>query len=514
MKKLSFLAASLASIMAFSQSQDAMSYQAIIRNSSNELVKNQSVGMRFSILKGSPTGTVVYSETQSQQTNTNGLITAKIGSGTIVSGSYSTIDWGADTYFIKTETDPSGSSNYTITGTSQLLSVPYALYAKNSGSSLPGPTGATGATGPAGAKGATGSTGATGPQGIQGATGSAGSAGAQGVTGATGAQGPEGIQGVTGNTGPTGAQGVTGAVGATGAQGPQGIQGIQGVTGNTGPTGATGAQGAQGVQGITGPAGAVGATGATGSGFVNGTGSTQVYVTGTASPYSPVAPVTISGDVTLSSAGVTAIGSSKVTTDKINDGAVTIAKLSATGTKDSSTYLRGDGTWATPSTGGGGSTGSGLGRLVDSNNQFIGYIQNVNTNNYLVKTSAGYYLTISVDGTFAGIQTYYNDSSCSGTVKYINSGGSTTLNYVRNGKYLYYEPTTGKFFKLKNVNANGVAISVTIPSSSYIYNFNASSNTGTCSAGGGTVGWQVEETETSKSALGLPNTITPPLSVN
>lgn len=210
MKKLSFLAASLASIMAFSQSQDAMSYQAIIRNSSNELVKNQSVGMRFSILKGSPTGTVVYSETQNQQTNINGLINAKIGAGTIVNGSYSTIDWGADIYFIKTETDPNGSSSYTITGTSQLLSVPYALYAKNSGSSLPGPIGATGATGPAGAKGATGSTGATGPQGIQGATGSTGSAGAQGVTGATGAQGPQGIQGIQGATGATGATGPTG----------------------------------------------------------------------------------------------------------------------------------------------------------------------------------------------------------------------------------------------------------------------------------------------------------------
>jgi len=213
--------------------------------------------------------------------------------------------------------------------------------------------------------------------------------------------------------------------------------------------------------------------------------------------------VTISGDVTLSSAGVTAIGNSKVTTDKINDGAVTIAKLSATGTKDSSTYLRGDGTWATPSSSGGGSASSGLGRLVDRNNQFIGYVQNVNTNNYIIRTSAGYYLTISVDGKYVGAQTYYNDSNCSGTTKYINSGGSTTLNYIRNGKFVYYEPTTGKFFKLKNVNSNGVALSVTIPSSSYIYNFNASTNIGTCTAGGGTIGWAVEETETSKSDLGL-----------
>ncbi|MEG1317481.1 MAG: hypothetical protein RSD31_00770, partial [Chryseobacterium sp.] len=153
MKKLSFLTASLASALVFSQVQDAMSYQAIIRNSSNQLVSNQNVGMKFSILKGSVTGTVVYSETQTQPTNNNGLVTVKIGAGTLVSGSYSTINWGSDVYFMKIETDPNGSNNYTITGTSQLLSVPYALYAKTSGSSLPGPQGATGAMGPQGIQG-------------------------------------------------------------------------------------------------------------------------------------------------------------------------------------------------------------------------------------------------------------------------------------------------------------------------------------------------------------------------
>lgn len=263
MKKLSFLAASLASLLAYSQSKDAMSYQAVIRNSSNELVKNQNVGVRFSIVKGSPTGTVVYSETQTQATNFNGLMTAKIGSGTVVSGSYTTIDWGADTYFIKTETDPSGSTNYTISGTSQLLSVPYALYAKNSGSSLPGPagaTGATGATGPQGIAGNTGATGAVGSTGEQGATGAQGIQGATGATGLQGATGPtgsQGIQGVMGNTGAVGAQGVTGATG------PQGIQGIQGVTGATGLQGATGAIGA------TGPTGVQGVTGATGASSIN-----------------------------------------------------------------------------------------------------------------------------------------------------------------------------------------------------------------------------------------------------
>ena len=387
MKKLSFLAASLVSTIAFSQVQDAMSYQAIIRNSSNELVKGQNVGMRFSILKGSATGPVVYSETQLQPTNANGLVTVRIGAGTLVGGSYSTINWGSDTYFIKMETDPNGGSNYTISGVSQLLSVPYALYAKNSGSSTPGPTGATGPqgaqglqglTGPQGATGATGigvtgATGANGAQGIQGITGPQGAQGIQGLTGPTGSQGatgatgangaqgiqgitgPQGAQGIQGLTGPTGSQGATGAtgIGVTGATGANGAQGIQG---NTGPQGAQGNQGATGAQGVTGPAGATGATGSTGvtgAGFANGSGSGQVYLTGS-SPYSPQGPQTITGDVTISSNAVTTIGNSKVTTDKINDGAVTVAKLSATGTRDSTTYLRGDGQWAAPSASGGG----------------------------------------------------------------------------------------------------------------------------------------------------------------
>ncbi|GGG51041.1 collagen-like protein [Epilithonimonas arachidiradicis] len=389
MKKLSFLAASLASALAFSQVQDAMSYQAIIRNSSNELVKNQNVGMRFSILKGSPSGTVVYSETQAQSTNLNGLVTVKIGAGNQVSGSYSTIDWGADTYFIKIETDPTGSTNYTITGTSQLLSVPYALYAKTSGSSLPGPVGATGPQGPQGIQGVQGVTGATGTAGLTGATGPQGPVG---ITGATGSQGPQGIQGIQGITGATGVAGLTGATGpqgpigvtgATGPQGPQGIQGVQGVTGATGvgltgatgpqgpvgPVGAAGPQGPQGVQGVTG------ATGSTGAGISNGTTGAQLILTSSVAPYSPMAPVTMTGDATITSAGVITVGASKITTAKIADASVTVAKISTTsGTASSSTYLRGDGTWSTPGSGSGNGfvfTSVTSGITLNTNNQVV-----------------------------------------------------------------------------------------------------------------------------------------------
>lgn len=128
------------------QSPNLMSYQAVIRNSSNALVANQAVGMKVSILKGSLTGTVVYSETYSPApvTNANGLVTISIGSGTPSTGTFNSISWYDGPFYIKTEADPMGGSSYTITGTSQLLTVPYAEFAKgvqatsNGGSGLQG----------------------------------------------------------------------------------------------------------------------------------------------------------------------------------------------------------------------------------------------------------------------------------------------------------------------------------------------------------------------------------------
>ena len=109
-----------------------MSYQCVVRNASGALVTNQSVGIKISILQGTPSGTVIYSETYSPnpQTNANGLVTIEIGGGTPVTGTFSAINWASGPYFLKTETDPTGGTSYTITGTSQLLSVPYALHAK------------------------------------------------------------------------------------------------------------------------------------------------------------------------------------------------------------------------------------------------------------------------------------------------------------------------------------------------------------------------------------------------
>jgi hypothetical protein len=137
MKKLYTVLASLlftASVFlpqqASAQAPEKMSYQAVIRDANNKLVISQAVGMKISILQTTSTGTAVYVETQTPTTNANGLVSIEIGGGTAVTGTFAAIYWANGPYFIKTETDPAGGTSYTITGTSQILSVPYAQHAK------------------------------------------------------------------------------------------------------------------------------------------------------------------------------------------------------------------------------------------------------------------------------------------------------------------------------------------------------------------------------------------------
>src|SRR5690606_14985144 len=131
MKKIiTICAVLLMTASVFAQAPEKMSYQAVVRDGSNALVSSTAVGMRISILQGSASGTAVYVETQTPTSNANGLVSLEIGAGTVVSGTFNTIDWANGPYFIKTETDPTGGTSYTITSTSQLLSVPYALHAK------------------------------------------------------------------------------------------------------------------------------------------------------------------------------------------------------------------------------------------------------------------------------------------------------------------------------------------------------------------------------------------------
>ncbi|SFN66591.1 hypothetical protein SAMN05421594_3731 [Chryseobacterium oleae] len=119
--------------MGHAQAPEKMSYQAIMRNGTGQLLVNQNIAVKVSVLQGSPAGTLVYSERLTGLTNANGLISMEIGTGTVLSGTFSTINWPSGSYYLKTETDPAGGTNYTIAGTSQLLSVPYALYAKSAG---------------------------------------------------------------------------------------------------------------------------------------------------------------------------------------------------------------------------------------------------------------------------------------------------------------------------------------------------------------------------------------------
>jgi hypothetical protein len=138
------LAHLLINSLIFAQAPQKMSYQAVIRNSNDSLLISTPVGMRISLVQTSPTGTVVYSETQTATTNANGLVSLQIGMGTAVIGTFADIDWAAGPYYVKTETDLSGGTNYTILSSNELLSVPYALFSANG---TPGPTGPQGVAG-------------------------------------------------------------------------------------------------------------------------------------------------------------------------------------------------------------------------------------------------------------------------------------------------------------------------------------------------------------------------------
>ena len=137
MKKLilSLVAIATIAITSFGQAPEGFKYQAVVRDAGNTILNNQAVGMRMTIQQGSIGGAIVYQETFSFTTNAYGLVNLEIGSGTVVSGDFTTIDWANGPYFIETAVDVTGGTSYTEMGTSQLMSVPYALYAKTSGSS-------------------------------------------------------------------------------------------------------------------------------------------------------------------------------------------------------------------------------------------------------------------------------------------------------------------------------------------------------------------------------------------
>ena len=309
MKKLLFSLFLLltATVALWAQSPQRMSYQSIIRDGSNVVVASTAVGIKISVVKGTATGTAVYVETHRKTTNANGLVSLEIGEGTALLGTFAGIDWSNGPYLIKTETDPTDGTNYSIPGIAPLNSVPYALYSANG---TPGPKGEKGDTGATGATGPTGATGAQGLRGLPGVAGETGPTGARGEDGQIGATGPTGADGLSayqvwlalGNTGseanfttsltgPQGATGATGPAGATGASGTNGADGLSAyqvwlALGNTGSeanfitslTGPQGATGATGPAGATGPQGATGAAGASGTNGSAGLSAYQVWL--------------------------------------------------------------------------------------------------------------------------------------------------------------------------------------------------------------------------------------------
>ena len=113
------------------QPPEGINYQGVARDSIGHPLLNQSIGIRLSILDSSSSGQVVYVETHLVLTNNNGLFNLTIGGGVILNGNFVTINWGQNNKWLKIEMDATGGSNYQLLGTTEFLSVPFALYSKN-----------------------------------------------------------------------------------------------------------------------------------------------------------------------------------------------------------------------------------------------------------------------------------------------------------------------------------------------------------------------------------------------
>ena len=325
MKKIFFLFvfAILANLLS-AQAPQGFNYQCIVRDAVNAPVANQGVTLLFSVRQGDPSGSVVYTETHSTNTNDFGLVNLIVGQGTPTSGSFNSIDWGGGAKYLKVFVQ--NGATLTELGTTQLMSVPYALFAQkapgdNWGSQAVQTNATLTGNGNAGSPLAIAQQGAatgqvlkwngtswlpqddavggggsnnnyTGGTGIN-ITGTAPnfvinnngdlsntneiqtlsisgtnlslSAGGGTVALPPGPQGPQGLQGQTGATGATGPQGPPGPAGQNGQPGATGAAGPQGPPGSQGVQGQTGATGATGPQGPPGPQGLQGQTGATGA---------------------------------------------------------------------------------------------------------------------------------------------------------------------------------------------------------------------------------------------------------
>jgi hypothetical protein len=191
------------------QAPQSINYQAVVRDNTGAILPTHDVGMRFSITDGIE-GEVLYQETTHLVSNQFGLITHGIGTGTPLGGSFESISWGTVNAWLQVDMDINGGTDYLPMGSSQLLSVPYALFAATGNQGPPGPQGPMGVQGVAGADGAKGDKGDQGdpgPQGPPGMDGAAGMDGAPGMDGNPGMDGANGALWLTGNGVPDGGAG-------------------------------------------------------------------------------------------------------------------------------------------------------------------------------------------------------------------------------------------------------------------------------------------------------------------
>jgi len=159
---LMFAIGLLYSTEVLAQLPQAFSYQGIALDKEDKPVVSKALGFKISIVEDSAAGNIVYTETHETASSEIGLFNLQIGRGALVEGSFANIDWGIKRHFVKVEMDADGGEDYTLAGTVELLTVPYALYALESGTKVPGPAGPPG---PPGANGNPGTAGPPGPQG-------------------------------------------------------------------------------------------------------------------------------------------------------------------------------------------------------------------------------------------------------------------------------------------------------------------------------------------------------------